>query len=65
MTMISRILTHLAAVVLAVLTALLLVLAAAGSVDPDLHGVLGWLILLGVPALLVALAWVFAPTRRP
>ena len=63
--MISRILMRLAVASFAVIVALVLILRAVASADPDLHGVFGWLILLGLPALLLVMAWVFAPRRRP
>ena len=63
--MFSRMLMRLAAASLAVVVALVFILHAVASADPDLHGVFGWVILLGLPALLLIMAWVFAPRRRP
>jgi hypothetical protein len=62
--MLSRILNRLAVAVLALIAALVLIIYAVGRFDPDLHGLIGWLIILGLPASLLALAWVFAPRRR-
>lgn len=61
----SRILTRLAVALLVLIGALLLIVWGVGTVDPDLHGLFGWLTLLSLPTLLLALAWVFAPRRRP
>ena len=63
--MISRILTRLAVALLVLIGALLLIVWGVGTVDPDLHGLFGWLILLGLPVVLLTLAWAFAPKRRP
>ncbi len=60
----SRILTRLAVALLALIGALVLIVWGVGTFDPDLHGLFGWLILLGLPVVLLTLAWVFAPRRR-
>ena len=61
--MISRILTRLAVATFGLIGGLTLFLWAVARVDSDLHGAIGLLILLGLPAVLLALAWVFAPRR--
>jgi hypothetical protein len=63
--MISRILTRLAVALLVLIGALVLIVWGVGTFDPDLHGLFGWLTLLSIPTLLLALAWVFAPKGRP
>jgi len=63
--MISRILTRLAAAIFGLIGGLTLFLWAVARVDPDLHGAIGLLILLGLPSVLLTLAWVFKPSRRP
>lgn len=63
--MIARILGRLAVAFVVLVCALLLILRAVAASDPGLQGVFGWLILFGLPTLLLALVWVFAPRRRP
>ena len=59
----SRILTRLAVALLVLISALVLIVWGVGTFDPDLHRLFGWLTLLSLPTLLLALAWVFAPRR--
>jgi hypothetical protein len=63
--MLSRILTRLAVALIVLFAALVLLLHTVAAADPDLHGLFGWLVLLGVPVLLLAVVWVFSPRRRP
>ena len=60
----SRILTRLAVALLALIGALVLIVWGVGTFDPDLHGLFGWLTLLSIPTLLLALAWAVAPRER-
>ena len=59
-----RILTRLAVALLVLIGALVLIVWGVGTFDPDLHGLFGWLTLLSIPTLLLALAWAVAPRKR-
>ena len=60
----SRILTRLAVATFGLIGALVLIVWGVGTFDPDLHGLFGWLTLLSIPTLLLALAWAVAPRKR-